>query len=334
VRFSPRAIILLYHRIRPGSSCDPYALGVTPEHFAEHLQLLRKHGRPMGLQQLVEALRYGNLPRRAVVVTFDDGYADNLNLARPLLERHDVPATVFVTAGYLGQGCEFWWDELDRLLLQPGTLPELLRLEINGIRHQWELGSVTSYDDSASRTHCNWHYAMTTDPTPRHQIFRVLYRELLVMPHQQRRSTLESLRTWAGAEATARASHRILSQEEVVRLAEGGLVEIGAHTMTHPVLGSLSRAGQAEEIRGSKDQLEDILGHTVTSFAYPYGTRARNDYTPETVELVRDAGFACGCSNLATPVHQGSDTYQLSRATVKDWDGERLAERLQAWFCA
>jgi peptidoglycan/xylan/chitin deacetylase (PgdA/CDA1 family) len=80
-----------------------------------------------------------------VVITFDDGYADNLHNAKPLLERYDIPATVFVTTGHIGHEREFWGDELDRLLLQPSTLPELLGLSINGSPYQWELGEVAHY---------------------------------------------------------------------------------------------------------------------------------------------------------------------------------------------
>jgi peptidoglycan/xylan/chitin deacetylase (PgdA/CDA1 family) len=87
---------------------------------------------PIPLQQLVEALQEGKVPARAVVVTFDDGYPDNLHEAMPLLERYDISATMFVTAGQLGSQREPWWDELDRLLLQPGILPPKLRLNING----------------------------------------------------------------------------------------------------------------------------------------------------------------------------------------------------------
>src|SRR5437773_7329055 len=138
-RFAPKSIILLYHRVadvRP----DPWSLCVTPQHFAEHLEVLRQQSRPMHLQQLVSRLRDGNLPRHAVAITFDDGYADNLLQAKPALERYDIPATVFVATGNIEQAHEFWWDELERLLLQPGTLPEELRLSIDGKTYRWELG--------------------------------------------------------------------------------------------------------------------------------------------------------------------------------------------------
>src|SRR5262245_25018119 len=97
-RFARSALVLVYHRVAR-ANVDPWELAVTPEHFSEHLEVLRRLARPLPLQSLVEAVRGGAVPRRAVVVTLDDGYADNLRNAEPLLRRHDVPATCFLTAG-------------------------------------------------------------------------------------------------------------------------------------------------------------------------------------------------------------------------------------------
>src|SRR5207249_8006265 len=141
-RFSPRGLILAYHRITEVSS-DPWGLCVSPRHFGEHLEILTKHGPVLRLQQVVEAIDAGDLPRRAFAITFDDGYADVLHNAKPLLDQFRVPATVFVTTGEGRQKRGFWWDELDRLLLQTDRLPDTLRLGINGETYTWELGPDT-----------------------------------------------------------------------------------------------------------------------------------------------------------------------------------------------
>jgi peptidoglycan/xylan/chitin deacetylase (PgdA/CDA1 family) len=130
-RFVRGALILLYHRVSALPS-DPQLLCVTPAHFAEHLEILRTQAQPISLQQLVQASRDGGLPERAVALIFDEGYFDNLENARPLSERYDIPATLFVTTGHLGHAREFRWDELDRLVLQPGVLPPTLRLHVQG----------------------------------------------------------------------------------------------------------------------------------------------------------------------------------------------------------
>lgn len=330
--FSSKVLILLYHRVRTAPCFDPYVLGVTPEHFGEHLEVLLKHGRPMHLRQVVEALRHDALPRRAVVVTFDDGYADNLHNAKPILERFDFPATVFVTAGYVGQQNEFWWDELERTVLHAGSLPSLLQLEIDGRTYEWNLGDGGRYSEADFQLNSDWHYGLDVDPSPRHRLFRSLYQILNSLSISSRQGAFEKLRAWARMELNARATHRILTPAEVVELAEEGLVEIGAHTVNHPALGSLPPTAQREEIQGSKTRLEEILGMQVASFAYPYGSRARSDYTEQTVALVQAAGFASACSNLAQPVYPDADPFQLSRAGVKDWDGDELASRLATWL--
>src|SRR5215467_4451596 len=100
-------LILMYHRIAELQS-DPWGLAVSPRHFAEHLEVLRRHGQPRPLAQTVKALQRQGLPGgRPLVVTFDDGYADNLYNAAPLLDRYDVPATVFLTTGYIDGAREF-----------------------------------------------------------------------------------------------------------------------------------------------------------------------------------------------------------------------------------
>jgi peptidoglycan/xylan/chitin deacetylase (PgdA/CDA1 family) len=323
------ALILLYHRVAELPS-DPQLLCVTPQHFAEHLEILRKYGQPMRLPQLAQSIRNADLPQRAVVITFDDGYYDNLYNAKPLLERYDIPATAFVATGYIGHAREFWWDELDRLLLQPRTLPETLRLSINGNPYQFELSEAAHYNEAVYGRHRSWNVLHKHDPTPRQRLYRLLHPLLRSLPEAERWRVRDALVAWASAEPIGRSTHRALSADEVICLAEGGLIEVGAHTVTHPMLSSLPATGQRAEIQGSKAYLEEILGRPVTSFAYPYG--ARSDYTAQTVTIVREAGFARACSRFTDVVWRGSDHYQLPRIVVQDWPGEEFARRLKGWL--
>jgi peptidoglycan/xylan/chitin deacetylase (PgdA/CDA1 family) len=111
-RFRPGVAILGYHRVHDGAD-DPLGLSITPERFEAHLAIIARIAKPMRLADAARSLRTGNVPSRAVVVTFDDGYAGNLHVALPLLERYAVPATIFITSG--NRGGEFWWDRLVRL---------------------------------------------------------------------------------------------------------------------------------------------------------------------------------------------------------------------------
>src|SRR5690349_8339449 len=159
----PTAVILIYHRVAR-LDADPYALAVTPEHFSEHLEVLHKYYHPMRLDKLVEAWHARRLPHRAVAVTLDDGYYDCLQHARPLFERHQVPATVFVVSGRVVDRREFWWDELEALLLQPGELPASLRLQVGGQQHVWELGEAARYSQEQWERHRDWNYEMKDAP--------------------------------------------------------------------------------------------------------------------------------------------------------------------------
>ena len=327
-RLRPAPLILLYHRIADLPS-DPQLLSVTPEHFTKHLEILRKIARPMELREMVRALQENNLPRRAVAVTFDDGYADNLHNAKPLLERFDVPATVYVSSGFVGASREFFPDELERLFLQPSTLPQKLCLTIKGNTHQWDLGEGAHYSADAYRRNCGWHVLKTENPTPRHKVYRSLCDLLYTLPECEQQAAIETLMVWAGTESVCRPTHRVLTPDEICHLTKDGLVEVGSHTVTHPVLSALPVAAQRDEIQRSKVYLEGILGHPVTSFAFPYGTRS--DYTAETVDIVREAGYQNACSNFEGLVQQGTDPWQLPRFLVRNWDGEEFGRYLMKW---
>lgn len=327
-RFDRRALVLMYHRVADARS-DPWALCVTPQHFADQLEVLQEHTRPLRLQQLTRSIADGSIPYRSVVVTFDDGYADNLHNARPLLERYDIPATVFIASGYLGQEREFWWDVLERILLEPGTLRDTLRLSINEIQQQWELGEATHYDEAACRQHRGWR-AWEDAPTPRHSLYRSLWQLMQPLTESERQEVLAELMVWANTPPGGQPAHRPLSFREVGALSRGGLIEIGSHTVTHPVLSALPAVLQKDEIHQSKASLEETLGHPVTSFAYPYGSRC--NYTDETVAIVREAGFNRACSTLEGAVGRDADCFQLPRVQVQDWDGEEFARRLSIWF--
>jgi peptidoglycan/xylan/chitin deacetylase (PgdA/CDA1 family) len=137
---------------------------------------------------------------------------------------------------------------------------------------------------------------------------------------------LEDLTAWAEAPPIGRPSHQTLTSEETIRLAEGDLVEIGAHTMTHPVLATLPAIEQRQEIQESKVRLEAMLGREVVSFAYPHGSS-----TPEAAASVAQAGFVCACSSHPDALFRTADRFQLPRVVVRDWDGDTFARWLRRW---
>ena len=327
--FAPRAIILLYHRVTELSS-DPQLLCVSRRHFAEHLEVIRKLSCPTPLRAVGSARPRRSTRRCRVIVTFDDGYADNLYNARALLERYEVPATVFVATAYIGSEREFWQDELEKIFLQPGTLPELFRMRINGISYEQELGEVARYREDAYERHCGWNISRRDNPTVRHKLYRFLVTLLQHLPEKQPQEILTGLLLWARLEPASRRSHRTLSQAELLELADGGLVEIGSHTVNHPMLSMLPITAQRDEIAQSKARLEEILGKRIDSFAYPYG--GRSDYDSDAVTAVREAGFTRACANYGGPLHSDTDVWQLPRFLVRNWNGDEFGHRLREWL--
>src|SRR5215467_2524929 len=166
-RLHPKALILLYHRVAELAT-DPQLLAVSPERFARQMEYLSKHCTVIRLRDLAEP--NGFEADRCVAVTFDDGYADNFVTAAPILRRYQVPATVFVTSGYVGTEREFWWDELERVLLQPSTLPSRLHLEVNGWVYERAFHESSRYSQEDYVRHQKWTVLDKTAPTVRHAV--------------------------------------------------------------------------------------------------------------------------------------------------------------------
>ena len=320
----PPALILIYHRVTELSS-DPWSLAITPAHLAEQLRTIRAFADPLPLQRLWQLASERRLPPRAVAVTFDDGYADNLLYAKPILERFEVPATFFVSTDYLEQQREFWWDELEDLALYR-PLPQTMVLSAGGRAVEYVCGD----GPVSESTGASWKVTRADDLSPRHALFRSFWDQAHRMCDTDREELLRELRQAAGVERTTRTSHRPMTEKELLELAHTDLIDIGGHTASHPALAGLPSCQQADEISQGKERLEEILGRPVKSFAYPIGRRM--DYTDETVALVRQAGFTLACVNIPGVVERDTDPFRLPRIRVQDASADELEKLLQWWF--
>jgi peptidoglycan/xylan/chitin deacetylase (PgdA/CDA1 family) len=316
--------VLLYHSIADVAS-DPWAMHVTPQHFGEHLELLADRYTVIPLRALPDAS--ASLSGRAVAITFDDGYANSLPAAQQL-KRRGMPATMFVSVGAIGQRSEFWWDELERLLLESKPLPPLLELTVNGERRTWTLGSEM-YDDGDVRTHREWR-AWQDMCGPRQALYVSLWNLLHEMSAAEREETMTAIHAWAHRRPEVRTTHRLLSPEELGDLGRDDAIEIGAHGVTHTSLARLPASAQRDEVLGSKRTLERLLEKPVAMFAYPFGQQS--DYTATTVELVRKSGYTHACSAVPARLDPTADPLQIPRLHVTDCNGERFAELLNVWF--
>ena len=317
-----RAIVLGYHRISDASS-DPWSLCVSPACFAEQLRRICARSCPQTLEDLITS---GPSSDPAIAVTFDDGYGDTLWTAKPLLEKFNVPATVFLPTGHIGSSREFWWDALERILLTPGTVLQSLSVSINERRHQWAFSSPV-YDEQTALRHRYWR-AWDPAPTERHAAYCELWALLGPLADDNRRAILDELFVAVEMESIARETYRPLREAEVRELASGDLIRLGSHSVTHSILAAQTRSNQQWEVRTSKAALETLVGRPVTTFAYPFGQKEH--YTPETAEIIRDAGFICACANFKGLLASDTDRFEIPRLQMHEYDGPEFDRVLDA----
>jgi peptidoglycan/xylan/chitin deacetylase (PgdA/CDA1 family) len=254
------------------------------------------------LSWLAARLAAGRLPRHTAVVTFDDGYVDVWREARPVLEAAGCPATVFVTTGAVDAGTGFWWDVLARVVLESAVLPERIAFTLGGPSHVVE---TAAQDRGAT--------------------LATLHGLLRAAGPAHRDQALAEIATCVGADSSHRADDRAMNAEEVASLAATGLIEIGAHTLTHPAMTDLTPAEQAHEAAASRSRCEELTGRAVTTFAYPYG-----DHDEHSIAAVRAAGLACACTTVNRDVRRGEDLHALPRVLVADWDRDAFREQVLA----
>jgi peptidoglycan/xylan/chitin deacetylase (PgdA/CDA1 family) len=297
-------LVLLYHRVAAPSH-DVHDLCVTPEHFADQIAHLAQEERPVPLGEAgTRSLR------RRVVVTFDDGYADNVLDAMPILQAYQVPATFFVTAGLVDSEPEQWSDELERVVLWGEPRSRHLEVHIDGRSVLLDMGSERARERS--------HWA--------------IYHRLRPLRTGAIEDVLQQLRPQVDAPARDRASARFMTSDELARAASGEVITIGAHGLTHQLLASLSAEEQQDEIVTSRRRLQSLTGQSIDTFAYPFGGPDTFDDT--TVRLVTDAGFRLACAGWSGLVRPRTDRFRLPRAVVKDWDLGTFADKLEGWFRA
>jgi peptidoglycan/xylan/chitin deacetylase (PgdA/CDA1 family) len=325
-RIFPGALILFYHRVADIAS-DPFEQAVSVRNFEEQLQFLHRHAAPCSLTDMIEYSRKGRIPARSVAVTVDDGYVDSLYAVKPLLERYNIPATFFVCGGLIGSSMEFWWDELERLLLMPGTLqggcPDHLKPFVSA--DQWEAGRDYTFEES--KLYTNWKFFDQIDPTPRHTLLRIIHARFRQLHRNEQTGLLHKLRDCCRNQLPVRSSYIPLKEQELVHLAKGKSVEIGGHTLFHASLSSLTSVEQQNEILEGNRRLEQIINREVRLFSYPFG-----DFCAETIELVRNTKLLAACTTQARPVRAKENIYALPRLWPRNWNGDEFGFHLRHWL--
>ena len=304
----------MYHRVAT-EVVDPWGLAVSPARFDEQLRWLTEHRQVLPLPEFARLHRESRLGARAVAITFDDGYACNATTAAPLLHAHQAPATVFIATGPLATGQEFWWDDLQRIVFD-ASVPRL-DLTLADEPMSVELGDACVGD-------LCWRPGSPPGSARQHAFLR-LWRALRSLEPPAQAVALTELRAQSGVDVMPRESHRPMTPAELWSLSRSEVVEIGCHTVTHPALTERSKLVQQAEIGEGRLACADMIGRMPTTFAYPFG-----DYDPQTVGLVREAGFEAACTTDPEAVTPSRDVLALPRLQVLDWSSDELGRRLRA----
>lgn len=285
-----RLSVLIFHRVLPEP--DPlFPDEMTAQRFDEVCGWFKGWFNVLPLDEAAARLQAGALPARAACITFDDGYADNCHVALPILQRHGLVATFFIATGFLDGG-RMWNDTI-----------------IETVRRCEDLRSVCQAASALQ--------AMPPTVAQRQAAIATLINQIKYLPVAERVDKTEAL---ARAAQVALPDDLMMTSADVKTLRRAGM-QVGAHTVSHPILARLSRLEAEQEIGDSKRFLEDLLGERIGLFAYPNG-KPGEDYSPESVAVVRSLGFDAAVSTQWGASRQGDDVLQIKRFTP--WDLTRL----------
>jgi peptidoglycan/xylan/chitin deacetylase (PgdA/CDA1 family) len=301
--------VLTYHRIAKATRyrhLNPRLISASPDAFGRHMRFLATHYNVVHLDQVIEAAAGGRkLPRRAVLITFDDAYRDFLEVAWPILHAHRLPATLFVPTAYPDRPDRaFWWDRMYRCFTDPR------RVEFAANDFGIEGTDTLPLHTTEERT----------------RALHTVIEHFKRLSHDDGMHVVDRLCIELGD--AERHYDSVLRWEELYKLTNKN-ISLCAHTRWHPLLTRVSAERARAEIVGSQSDLQREIGHVHPVFSYPDG--AHDDTV---VDIVRRAGF-----NLAFTQRDGhnnvrrADTLRLCRTNVTPRTTLPILRlRMQPWF--
>lgn len=282
--------ILMYHRIA-AADFDPFNMAVSPDEFGRQLDRLRRK-EVLPLREFARLHSQKKLPRNAVAITFDDGYACNALTAAPMLNSFGYPATFFVVSDAIKRAEEFWWDQIEII--------------VHAQEFECDVATGLLANQSGTGLSRNVH-----ENGGSLAAYLSLWQPLHALSTDKRRQCLDDLRHRLGLQRTTRPSHRPMTAAELRALASNPLFEIGGHTATHPSLPTLAPPEQEREIVIGSRFLEKTIGKPIRSFSYPFG-----DWGEATREIVKAAGFECAVAGAHRRVGPNDNQFTLPRRLV------------------
>jgi peptidoglycan/xylan/chitin deacetylase (PgdA/CDA1 family) len=318
----PKSLVLMYHKIAE-QDLDIWDLAVSPDRFEQQLQVLKKRTKIVSLQQLISTK---SLFKNRVAITFDDGYMDNFKMAKPILEKYDIPATFFVTSRHDQHECEYWWDILENCILITEKLPPVFNMYFKGNEFLFSLEEETYLTTEISQLHKQWKAYVEHPPTLRAKLYYELWLLLSGLPFKEQKYYLKKIQEWAQVPDGIRSDYRTMSAYHLEMLANSRLFTIGSHTVNHPALAQHGAAFQISEIIENRDYLEKTIGSQVNFLAYPYG-----NYNEETLRIARDLVFDAAFTTEER-TFDSSAVYKLGRFQVKNLTGIEFRNQLKTWL--
>lgn len=294
-----RGLIFTLHSVVPcagGRDGSPNAhLRVTPEFLERTILQIRASG--IEIVPLAEAVERGLSDRapggpRFAALTFDDGYRDNLVHALPVLERHAVPFTIFVTTGFVDRTAEIWWEALARIVSRAAEIEVPVGA---GMRR----------------------FPTATQADRRRVFCHLLYWFTRALGEESQRLELRRLAARHGVDLAALADELILSWDELRGLCAHPLFTLGAHTHDHFALARLPRERMEADIARGMERLWQELGIRPRHFAYPYGYEAAVNVTAR--DVVRDAGFDAAVTTRLGVFSGREDRFALPRVSLNGY---------------
>lgn len=287
-----RPLILRYHRVYPNGVTPFYELGMPLSVFEAQLDFLKRHFRVLPLPDVCAALKNPGraLPDRAVAITFDDGYGDNFTQAFPALRARRLPATIFICPDNVERGEPFWWDRLARAILDHRS--DAIALDIGRGPETFFLDGMRS----------------------RRRLMDHACEALKSLSTARARQTVESLEASAGEGPVDPSVEATLLSWDQIEVMAGAGIEVGAHSLDHPILSQLHPSQAQWQIVESRRRIEQRLSRPVPLFSYPNGKAI--DAGPEIRRMVREAGYEAAVSTIEGRTSRQSDPYWLERKGV------------------
>ena len=313
----PKLVILCYHRIENYTS-DPVKITVSEKNFLEHIKFLKEFAKIISPNQLFESLKdRKNLPRRSVLLTFDDGYS-SYEQTMDLLIKNSISAIFFISL----RKEQYWWDILSKILFENQHVAKKNYIKINNLLA--ELGCHFNIEESIHSNSMNvlrkWSVTDKVFPFNRNKAFYFLAKGMEDVDHYKKSRMLDIVNSFS----KKKRNFSYLLNEKFINFHK-----IGYHTINHYNLSKLSYDNQKIEIELGKKELESIINKQVKIFAYPFGNRYH--YNADTLEIVK-RNFNFAFSNFDGLVHKDSNIYEIPRFLVRDWDIDSFIQNIKGFF--